>query len=590
MTFINIAAYRFARDLPLETMRSVLYALSDEYHVRGSILLTPEGINVFIAGFREAVDVILDYLRSYPQLKDLEVKESLSETQSFNRMVVKIKQEIISFGQGIEPDKFTGARISPAMFKQWLDENRDMTILDTRNNFEYDVGSFERAIPANITGFREFTETTARMPEEAKNKPLVMFCTGGIRCEKASAYMIQHGFKDVYQLDGGILKYFEDVGGAHYRGDCFVFDQRVALKPDLTAADTKQCFGCRAVLSAEDLANPFTIPGERCPHCVDALRPANRIKRRSRAEQIRARLNPLPGASPVTNQRPLNIPGRYAGMTAWDFLTTQHGHCGEDYWKNAFQEKCVKYKDGLDVEAHHVLNEGAELVVLEPNHIEPSVNTSIDVLYEDDAMLVVNKPAPLPVHPSGRYHRNTLTQFLEGIIPGVELRPVHRLDADTSGVLIFAKHAEDARNLSMQFEQQQIQKDYLAEVVGCPAHQTMACTVPIDASVQTAGSRKTSDAGLSARTTIKLLKETRPGHSLLQLTPHTGRTHQLRVHLAHMGLPVAGDPVYTSDAESNAPLTSDAGSLRLHAWRLRMLHPRSGKVLTLHAPKPDWAR
>lgn len=231
---VNIAAYRFADLDNLVDLRTELLALCLQADLRGTILLSPEGINVFAAGRRDGIERLLARLRQIPGMADLEVKESLSQTRPFRRMRIKIKPEIIAFGiEGIAPQRYTSRRISAQELKRWLDEGRPVTLLDTRNNFEFYAGTFQNAVAVGIEDFRDFPSAVDRLPEQMKGQPVVTFCTGGIRCEKATPFLERAGFRDVYQLDGGILKYFEACGGAHYNGHCFVFDERVAVDPAL---------------------------------------------------------------------------------------------------------------------------------------------------------------------------------------------------------------------------------------------------------------------------------------------------------------------------------------------------------------------
>jgi UPF0176 protein len=184
---------------------------------------------------------------------------------------VKIKREIIAFGvQGIAPGRYTSPRVSARQLKQWLDEGKPITLLDTRNNFEVQTGSFDSAVAIGVEDFRDFPKAVSRLPASLKDRPVVSFCTGGIRCEKAAPYLEREGFSQVYQLEGGILKYFQDCGGAHFHGDCFVFDKRVALNPELNPSGLAQCFVCQAILSVEEQASPNYAEGKSCPRCFSA--------------------------------------------------------------------------------------------------------------------------------------------------------------------------------------------------------------------------------------------------------------------------------------------------------------------------------
>lgn len=265
---LNIAAYKFVPLTELGARREALRSFCLELGLRGTILLSPEGINLFVAGSREAVDQLLTRLQEDSEIGALEVKESLSDHQPFNRMLVRLKKEIIAFGvEGIDPCNAPSKKISPTQLKQWLDEGRPVTLLDTRNDYEVRLGTFEDAVPIGLDHFRDFPEAVDKLPSEMHDQPIVMFCTGGIRCEKAGPYMEHAGFRDVYQLEGGILKYFEECGGEHYQGDCFVFDKRTALDANLNETATTLCYACQAPLTLEEQQSEHYVPGESCPYC-----------------------------------------------------------------------------------------------------------------------------------------------------------------------------------------------------------------------------------------------------------------------------------------------------------------------------------
>ncbi len=277
-SYVNIAAYKFISFDDTAEKRPQFRALCEELGLKGTILLSPEGINLFLAGLREPIDRFLAWLRADPRFADLEVKESYSEKQPFTKMLVKLKPEIITMKMPlIQPEKGRAPAVEAKTLKRWLDQGHDdngkpVVMMDTRNAFEVDVGTFERTIDYRIEKFSEFPDVVAQHKEELDGKTIVTFCTGGIRCEKAAIHMHNVGFDSVYQLEGGILKYFEDVGGAHYHGDCFVFDYRTAVNPQLEETATEQCFACRAVVTPREQLSPFYIPGKSCPHCKKAMR------------------------------------------------------------------------------------------------------------------------------------------------------------------------------------------------------------------------------------------------------------------------------------------------------------------------------
>ena len=272
--FVNIAAYKFVTLEDLETLRPQYQDLCNALGLKGTVLLTPEGINMFLSGTREHIDTYLDWVRSDARLADLTWKESLSTEQSHKRMLVKIKKEIITMRMPlIKPELGRAPAVDPVTLKRWLDQGHDddgveVVMMETRNAFEVDVGTFENTLDYRIDKFTEFPAVAAEHKDELAGKTVVTFCTGGIRCEKAAIHMKEIGYERVYQLEGGILKYFEDVGGAHYAGDCFVFDYRTALNPKLEPTETVQCFACRAVVTPRQQLSPDYVYEVSCPHCV----------------------------------------------------------------------------------------------------------------------------------------------------------------------------------------------------------------------------------------------------------------------------------------------------------------------------------
>jgi len=268
MPILNIAAYKFAELGGLLELRERLKTACRALELKGSILLSPEGINLFIAGERSSVEKLLVTLRSISGLEALQEKRSESVEQPFNRMLVKIKQEIIAFGvDGINPARHTSPRLSAKELKRWLDDGRPVTLLDTRNTYEVKLGTFTGAVTLPIRHFRKFPEAIKQLPESMKEAPVVSFCTGGIRCEKAAPFLEMAGFRDVYQLEGGILKYFEECGGAHWDGECFVFDKRVGVDPALQETRSQLCFACTEPLTEEEVKDPRYVYEKSCPYC-----------------------------------------------------------------------------------------------------------------------------------------------------------------------------------------------------------------------------------------------------------------------------------------------------------------------------------
>ncbi|MCX7139614.1 MAG: sulfurtransferase [Proteobacteria bacterium] len=234
MNILNIAAYQFVALDHLPRLREDIKARCQELGLKGTVLVAGEGINLFLAGAAESVEAFQSALRCDARFASMEVKRSWSAAQPFKRLLVKIKREIVTMRRPeIDPARAPAPRLAPRELKRWLDEGRDVLLLDTRNQFEVEAGSFKNTLSLGLKSFADFPHATPALADRARGKTIVTFCTGGIRCEKAAPWLISQGFRDVYQLDGGILNYFEQCGGEHFRGECFVFDERGALGPSL---------------------------------------------------------------------------------------------------------------------------------------------------------------------------------------------------------------------------------------------------------------------------------------------------------------------------------------------------------------------
>ena len=591
LPFVNIAAYLFAPLDRLPERRQHLRELCQAERLKGTILLSPEGINLFMAGSRSGIDTLLAELRADPLLATLEVKESFSATQPFSRLLVKLKKEIISFGiDGIAPRQYTSRKLPPQELKQWLDAGRPVTLLDTRNDYEVELGTFEQALPIGVDHFRDFPAAVEKLPAELKQQPIVMFCTGGIRCEKAGPFMERAGFEQIYQLEGGILKYFEECGGAHYQGECFVFDQRVALDPDLKETATTQCYACQHPLTWEQQQSEKYVFGQSCPFCWTAPENSAPPTFAEREAAIRKVSQPLPGSSAYTNERPLNVPARYEGWQLLDFLADYHAHISRESWAEVCQQELIRSRNRV-MSAEMIVRGGQRLLRLEPETIEPDVNPEIRVIYWQNHLVVFNKPAPLPVHPCGRFNRNSMTGLLDLAFPELKLRPAHRLDANTSGVIVFTSHRPVSLRIQRQFERGEARKTYLCRVQGTPLQDEFRCEAAISREAAEAGSRVIDEAeGLPACTEFRVRERCADGTTLLEALPLTGRTNQIRVHLWHLGFPIVGDPVYLPGQQTGVrqTLSPNDPPLCLHAWKLELKHPETGEPLTFTADVPTW--
>jgi len=590
----NIAAYRFAELRELKPLRERLVRLCRDQHLKGTILLSTEGINLFVAGRAEGIDLLLAELRSLPGLSDLAPKFSLSEHQPFSRMLVRIKKEIIAFGvEGINPAQKTSPKLPAATLKQWLDEGRRVTLLDTRNDYEIKLGTFRGALPAGIDHFRDFPKAVAQLPESLKDEPVVMFCTGGIRCEKAGPYMESQGFRNIHQLDGGILKYFEECGGAHYEGECFVFDQRVGVDPALRETDSSQCFKCLSPLTEEDQNDERHVPGKSCPFCFQT--PAEEMAARisKREELLRKATTPLPGSTPCDNFRPMVIPPECNGIPVLAALAHIFSHTPRSDWEGIFLKSCLLDSHHRPAAPDRIAQSGERFYRKIPADVEPGVNPDIRILHEDEAIIVINKPAPLPIHPSGRFNRNTLQAILQTAYHPQKPRPAHRLDANTTGLVVFTRTRHFAKFVQPQFERGEVEKTYLARVIGHPVKDTFYCDAGIGDEPVNAGARRIDEEnGLPSRTEFRVLHRISDGTTLIEARPLTGRTNQIRLHLWHLGFPICGDPVYLPENAlgNHQTLSLEAPPLCLHAWKLAFRHPLTMETKGLEAPAPDWSR
>ena len=590
---INIAAYKFLPLSDLKELRTRLQQVCGSAHLKGTILLSPEGINLFVAGPAPGVEALLAHLRGWPGLADLEPKVSETAHQPFRRMLVRVKREIIAFGvEGIDPARRTSPKLPARQLKRWLDEGRPVTLLDTRNDYEVKLGTFRNALPAGISHFREFPAAVARLPPELKEQPIVLFCTGGIRCEKAGPFMERAGFKSVLQLDGGILKYFEECGGEHYEGECFVFDQRVGLDPSLRQTRSTLCFACQTPLSAAEQRHEHYVPGQCCPYCYKSPAEHRAAGIARRHEQIRRLSAPLPGSRPYDHYRPVTIPGKCDGRRLLETLCELFPHIPSAAWEQRFAQGRVLNEAGAPASPGQLVRAGERYRNRFPAVIEPDVNMQIEVLHEDEALVVLNKPAPLPMHAGGRFYRNTLQHVLDTIYAPQKPRPSHRLDANTTGVLVVARTRYFASRIQPQFAHGQVEKVYLVRVSGHPPADEFSCEAPIGRETGKLGSRTVDSAsGLPAGTRFRVQRRVADGTAMLEARPLTGRTNQIRIHLAHLGFPVCGDPAYLTGGclGETQTLDIDAPPLCLHAWRISFRHPLDGRTVTFTAAPPAWA-
>lgn len=273
MSQVVATFYKFVKLPDFAEKRDPLLSHCQAQGIRGTILLAAEGINGTLSGSRQAIDSVLSFLRSDPRLVDIEHKESHADFSPFDRMKVRLKKEIVTLGlPEIDPSDRVGTYVSP---KDWnaLISDPEVTVIDTRNDYEVSIGTFKRAQNPKTASFRQFPEYVRDRLNPTKHKKVALFCTGGIRCEKATSLMMAQGFQEVYHLKGGILKYLEEVPADEslWQGECFVFDQRVAVREGLEIGTYEMCCGCGHPIAEADKASPHYQEGISCPYCFEFL-------------------------------------------------------------------------------------------------------------------------------------------------------------------------------------------------------------------------------------------------------------------------------------------------------------------------------
>jgi UPF0176 protein len=282
------ALYKFVTLENYQALRQPIHDVMEKNHVRGTLLLANEGINGTIAGSRHAIDTVITWLKSDPRLAELECKESITSVMPFNRTKVKLKKEIVTMGiEGIDPKQVVGTYVNAQDWNSLIDDP-EVLVIDTRNDYEFQVGTFKNAINPNTQSFREFPQYVKENLDSDKHKKVAMFCTGGIRCEKSTAFLKQQGFDEVYHLKGGILKYLEEmpIESTLWEGECFVFDERVTVNHHLEKGSYDQCNACRLPITEVDKISDKYQQGVSCPHCFDKVTIEQRARFSEREKQM----------------------------------------------------------------------------------------------------------------------------------------------------------------------------------------------------------------------------------------------------------------------------------------------------------------
>ena len=289
-SFRIAALYQFAPIADPVALQPQLKTLCQEHAIRGTLILAEEGINGTIAGPADGIESVLEFIRGIPGFADIEIKESWSEDQPFFRMKVRHKPEIVTMGaENADPQERVGEYVEPGDWNALITEP-GVVVIDTRNHYESRIGTFEGSTLPDTDSFRDFPQWVKDNEETLKGaSKIAMFCTGGIRCERATAYMLNQGYEDVFHLHGGILKYLENVPetDSKWDGECFVFDQRTSVKHGLIEGDWDICYACREPINDEHKAHPAYVKGESCPLCIDKTTDEQKAGFRERHQQVK---------------------------------------------------------------------------------------------------------------------------------------------------------------------------------------------------------------------------------------------------------------------------------------------------------------
>ncbi len=578
----------------LRLMRSRIRRDGLRLGISGRITLCPDGLALIVCGEPAAIQQFMALLCEWPCLAGIGLKPFSSPgADPDGRLDVRIRSWMTDFRESELPSLdgvVTG--ISPGDFHRRVkDSGHGVRLIDVREAHETRFGSFKGAVCLETARFDDLPEAFSSMGLTPDHHiSTVVFCDDGSRSARAALFLQSRGFGQVYFLEGGILNYFSAVGGHHFNGHCFVMDQRVAVDANGVPARLDFCRACGEVRPADQFEPASGCRGSCCPECRRVDTAAMVAQRRTRDHEIQGVTSPLPGSVPYENLRPLKVPESAAGMPVLEFLDRLKFRPPEQSWSELMELGQLSFAGKL-LNPDDILPRGGRIVHKVPATSEPPVNADITVVHEDESLLIINKPAPLPVHPSGRFNRNTLLHILRLVYGAEAPRSAHRLDANTCGVMALTRTREAASVLQPQFEAGRVNKSYLAVVHGHPEADRFECDAPVSRESTMAGGRAVDPDGLSARTGFEVIRRLPGNRSLLRIRLlHGGRTHQIRLHLWHLGFPVDGDPLYLPDGRRGQIQTIDplAQPMCLQSSTIEFVHPTRRRLVHFEAPPPPW--
>ena len=557
-----IEGHRYVALANLPEKHAALAQLCSQSRLSGSIVLSIEGIDVRVAGENDDIDQLLSVLRGWPEHVDLDVREQRCERSPYRRMLVRVRSELIRSGDAtLNPALHPPLEIEPAELYARLQAGSAGTLLDVRNVEEIAQGAFIDSKSLRTHHFHEFSVAIDALSPKPASEPIVIVCDDGLRSAKATLLLQRRGFEQARMLKGGIRAYLDVYRGDYFQGECVASDPRAGWHATRT---------------------PTQPPEETT--CVVPIK--------ERETQLRSFVDPLPGSEPHDQFRPVTVPAACDGHTLLETLCSVVSHAPERYWLDRFEQGLLLDDRGQPCRPQRIVRAGEKFLHRFANVIEPPVNMDIRLLHEEALFIVIDKPAPLPMHAGGRFHRNSLMYVLDALYAPEKLRPSHRLDANTTGALVIARTQFAAKKIQTQFARGTVGKRYLVRVHGHPPEDSFECTARISGASSEVGSRLIDEQhGQAAHTRFQVLMRFADGTSLLEAEPLTGRTNQIRLHLWHLGFPVRGDSVYLRDGEigDRQTLEIDAPPMCLHAWRLEFDHPLTRERIRFEAPPPSWA-
>lgn len=582
----HLSACQFAPLTQVGPLRERLLRAGRCHRLRGTVLISTEGIHLFLTGETEPAHCFLTELRALPGLADLEARLTPAPHQPFAKLRVSIQRDLTSWDvPGIPPGVRLTPRIPPGGLAAWLNHRRPVVLIDLRDVAETQRGGIRGARPIGVTCLAELPAALRGLDKTLKRQPIVLYCDDERRCQQAGPWLQHQGFDHVLQLAGGLRAWDRVADASHLRG------QVESAPCEELPVELAPCFACGAMLQPTEWLDPRAVAGTSCPRCFRTAHEQMERTLAHRHELIRAAGQTLPGSLATDRFKAITVKSDCEGKTLLDTLESVVGHLPPGTWQRECDEGRILDARHEVASAGQTVRAGQAYLHKFPAVVEPPVNGEVRILHEDEALVVVNKPAPLPMHAGGRFFRNTLQHFLDQAYHPERLRPSHRLDANTTGVLLAARTPLFAGRLQPQFARGRVRKTYLVRVQGHPPEEAFVCTAPISAASRRLGSHSVDpENGQPARTEFHVLRRDSNGTALLRAHPLTGRTNQIRVHLWHLGFPVCGDPVYLANGALGhlQTLGLEAPPLCLHAWQIAFDHPLDLRPVEFTAPPPAW--